>query len=129
MVPQKAIEDAGMKYVHAIEAYLTTTLSEKIRDNYHCVLIARNYNGFLELNKLISQSFNRTDNHFYYVPRISFDELFSTSDNILVTTACVGWVLGKADDYIQQKFIDFLKQNKHRCFLEIGHHIDEKQVV
>lgn len=126
---KKAIEDAGMKYVHAIEAYLTTTLSEKVRDNYHCVLIARNYNGFLELNKLISQSFNRTDNHFYYVPRISFDELFSTSDNILVTTACVGGVLGKADDYIQQKFIDFLKQNKHRCFLEIGHHIDEKQVV
>ena len=126
---KKAIEDAGMKYVHAIEAYLTTTLFEKIRDNYHCVLIARNYNGFLELNKLISQSFNRTDNHFYYVPRISFDELFSTSDNILITTACVGGVLGKADDYIQQKFIDFLKQNRYRCFLEIGHHIDEKQVI
>ena len=44
---KKAIEDAGMKYVHAIEAYLTTTISEKIRDNYHCVLIARNYDGFL----------------------------------------------------------------------------------
>ncbi len=126
---KKAIEDAGMKYVHAIEAYLTTTLAEKIRDNYHCVLVAKNYDGFLELNKLISQSFNRTDNHFYYVPRISFDELFSTSDNILVTTACVGGVLGKADDYIQQKFIDFLKQNRHRCFLEVGHHIDEKQVT
>ncbi len=25
---KKAIEDAGMKYVHAIEAYLTATLSE-----------------------------------------------------------------------------------------------------
>ena len=43
---KKAIEDAGMKYVHASEACLTTTLSEKIRDNYHCVLIAKNYNGF-----------------------------------------------------------------------------------
>lgn len=126
---KKAIEDAGMKYVHAIEAYLTTTLSEKIRDNYHCVLIAKNYDGFLELNRLVSKSFNRNDGHFYYVPRISFDELFSTSDNIIITTACVGGVLGKADDYIQQKFIDFLKQNRHRCFLETGHHMDEKQVA
>ncbi len=92
---KKAIEDAGMKYVHAIEAYLTTTLVEKNRDNYHRVLVAKNYDGFLELNKLVSQSFNRTDNHFYYVPRISFAELFSTSDNILITTACAGRVLGK----------------------------------
>ena len=73
---EKAIEDAGMKYVHAIEAYLTTTLSEKIRDNYRCVLIAKNYDGFLELNKLVSRSFVRNDNHFYYTPRISLAELF-----------------------------------------------------
>ncbi len=46
---------------------------------------------------------DRGDNHFYYVHRISFDELFSTSDNILVTTACAGRVLGKADDYIRHK--------------------------
>ena len=95
---KKAIEDAGMKYVHAIEAYLITTWVEKIRDNYHCVLIARNYYGFWELNKLVSQGFNRTDNHFYYVPRISFDELFSTSENVLITTACAGGVLDKSTD-------------------------------
>ena len=93
---KKAIEDAGMKYVHAVEAYLTTTLSEKIRDNYHCVLIAKNYDGFGEPDRLVSKSFDRNGGRFYYVPRISFDELFSTSDNILFTTACVGGVLGKA---------------------------------
>lgn len=73
---KSAIEAAGMKYIHAVEAYLTADLSEKIRDNYHCVLIAKNYDGFLELNALISKSFNRNDNHFYYVPRVSFQELF-----------------------------------------------------
>ena len=123
-----AIEKAGMKYIHGIEAYLTASLDEKVRDNYHCVLIARNYDGFLELNKLISASFNRNDNHFYYVPRISFDELFNTSDNILVTTACVGGVLGKGDDITQREYLGFLTKNKHRCFLEIGHHLDKKQV-
>lgn len=126
---KSAIEAAGMKYIHAVEAYLTADLSDKIRDNYHCVLIARNYEGFLELNSLISRSFNRNDNHFYYVPRISFGELFETSDNIIITTACVGGVFGKGDENTQKAFLGFLQKNRDRCFLEIGHHIDEKQVV
>lgn len=123
-----AIEEAGMKYIHAVEAYLTESLDEKVRDNYHCVLIARNYDGFLELNKLISKSFNRQDNHFYYVPRISFDELFNTSRNIIVTSACIGGVLGKGEEETRSKFLNFFYANKSRCFLEIGHHLDEKQV-
>ena len=32
-----AIEKAGMKYIHAVEAYVTHSLKEKIRDNYHCL--------------------------------------------------------------------------------------------
>lgn len=123
-----AIEEAGMKYIHAVEAYLTEDLTEKIRDNYHCVLIAKNYEGFLELNSLVSQSFNRKDNHFYYAPRISFDELFSTSDNILITTACVGGVFGKGDNETQKKFLEFMTNHKERCFFEVGHHLDDKQV-
>lgn len=125
---KETIEKAGMKYVHASEVYLTETLDEKIRDNMHCVLLARNYDGFLELNKLISKSFNRTDNHFYYVPRISLDELFNTSDNIIITSACIGGVLGKGSNDDQRRFLDFGVKNKDRFFLEIGHHTDAKQV-
>lgn len=125
---KSAIEAAGMKYIHAVECYLTTTLTEKIRDNYHCVLLAKNYSGFLELNRLVSNSFCRKDNHFYYAPRITFDELFHTSDNILVTTACVGGVLGKGDEQVQRVYLDFLTRNRQRCFLEVGHHMDEKQI-
>lgn len=108
--------------------YLTATLEEKVRDNYHCVLIARNYDGVMELNRIVSRSFNRNDNHFYYVPRISFDELFGTSDNIIITTACIGGVLGKGNEAVQERFVNFLTANKHRCFLEIGHHLDPKQL-
>ena len=122
-----AIEEAGMKYIHAVECYLTESLTEKVRDNYHCVLIARNYDGFLELNRLVTNSFNRSDNHFYYVPRVSFDELFRTSDNIIVTSACVGGVLGKGEERVRERFVNFMEANKERCFLEIGHHIDDKQ--
>ena len=92
---KQLIEAAGMKYLHAVEAYVTLTLNEKIRDNYHVVLIAKNYDGYLELNKLVSKSYNKKDNHFYYRARISYDELLNTSENIIITTACLGGMLWK----------------------------------
>ena len=90
---KEAIEAAGLRYVHCVEAYLTESIDDKVRDNYHCWIGAKNYDGVKELNRLVSKSFSRKDNHFYYYPRISFDELFATSDNILITTACLGGVL------------------------------------
>ncbi|MDI0267855.1 PHP domain-containing protein [Clostridioides difficile] len=121
-------EKHGIKYIHAVECYITETLDEKIRDNYHCCLYSRNFEGVKELNKLISSSYNRKDNHFYYVPRISFEELIKTSENIIVTTACLGGIFGKGNDEIKKRFLDFIIKNKNRCFLEIQHHLDEKQI-
>lgn len=95
---------------------------KKDRDNYHIVLIAKNYDGVKELNKLVSKSFCRDDFHFYYMPRISFDELFATSDNIIVTSACLGGVLNNGTPSAKEKFLNFIEQNKNRCFLEIQHH-------
>lgn len=125
---KEAIEAAGMKYIHAVECYLTESLDEKIRDNMHCVLIARNYDGVRELNRTISASFNRKDNHYYYVPRISLNELYEMSDNIIITSACVGGVFGKGSESVQKEFITFMSSNRGRAFLEIGHHPDSKQV-
>lgn len=125
---KNAIEKAGMKYIHAEEFYLTEEINseELIRDNYHCVLIARNWDGVKELNKLSSKSFYR-DGHFYYNPRISFEELENTSDNIIVTSACVGGCLCKGNTKAKQRYLKFLIKNKHRCFLEIQHHNDSLQ--
>ena len=102
----------------------------KNRDNYHCVLLAKNYDGVKELNRLVSKSFNRDpmDVHFYYMPRITFDELFETSDNILITTACLGGALHNGTPEVIEKFLAFLVKNKHRCFLEIQHHNCEEQI-
>lgn len=116
------IEAAGMKYIHAAEFYVTKTLNEKIKDNKHVVLIARNYNGVLELNRLSSMSFNREDGHYYYVPRITIGELCGTSDNVICTTACLGGILAHGDDDTRKQFLSFLQDNRHRCFLEIQHH-------
>ena len=126
---KEAIEAVDMKYIHAIEAYLTedTNVEDKHRDNYHCVLIAKNYDGVKELNKLVSTSFNRSDHHFYYMPRITFEELFNTSNNIIITTACIGGVLGKGELNTKKRFMQFLMANKNRCYLEIQHHNCKEQ--
>lgn len=126
---KEAIEKAGMKYIHAEEFYVTEKIEIgedgkpiKIRDNWHCLLISRNFEGFKELNRLSSKSFNREDGHFYYSPRITFDELLNTSDNIIILSACLGGILNHASDDIQKKFLDFMAQHKDRCFLEVQHH-------
>ena len=124
---KKHIEAAGMKYIHGIEAYVTEDINDKQRDNYHCILLAKNYDGFLEINELSSKSFNRKDGHFYYAPRITYEELENTSDNIIISTACLGGILSKGNEVIKDHFINFLRRNNHRCFLEIQHHIDEGQ--
>lgn len=118
----------GIKYIHGQEFYITVTVDEKIRDNYHCCLYAKNYQGFLELNKLSSKAFNRKDNHYYYVPRITFDDLYNTSENIIVSTACIGGVFKSEDVEIKSNYLKFLTENKDRCFLEIQHHSDNKQI-
>lgn len=119
---KKEIEAHGMKYIHAEEFYVTENLNDKIRDNYHCLLIAKNYDGVLELNKLSTISFNRNDNHFYYQPRISYDELINTSDNIIICTACLGGILSKGHKDLKNKFFNFIRRHKDRCFFEIQHH-------
>lgn len=121
------MEEIGMKFIAAEEFYLTNTLAEKVRDNYHCLLIAKNYAGVLELNKLSSKSFNRDDNSFYYVPRITIDDVKNTSDNIIVSTACLGGVLNKAPEPIRRDFFEWMCQHKDRCFLEIQPHLDPDQ--
>ena len=124
---KKEIEAHGMKYIHAEEFYVTENLNDKIRDNYHCLLIAKNYDGVLELNKLSTMSFNRNDNHFYYQPRISYDELVNTSDNIIICTACLGGILSKGHKDLKNKFFNFIRKHKDRCFFEIQHHQSELQ--
>ena len=99
----------------------------QVRDNYHCILIAKNQAGVEELNSLSSIAFKR-DGHFYYNPRISLDELINTSENILITTACLGGILASENKTAQEKFLQFCIDNKDRCYLEIQHHLDDKQI-
>lgn len=114
----------GIKYIHGQEFYVTESIENKIRDNYHVILMAKNWNGVKELNKMSSMSYQK-DGHFYYDPRISIDELINTSENVIVSTSCLGGILNGDNEKVKSKFLDFIIKNKQRCFLEIQHHNDK----
>lgn len=90
-----AAEKAGLKFIFGVECYLTDTLyhtaddgtQKKIRDNYHTILLAKNRRGVVEINKLVSQSFD--DDHKYYKPRITFDEFCGLSPDVICISACL----------------------------------------
>ena len=83
----------GIRFIHGVEIYLTESLQERVRDNYHTVLLARNLAGVRELNRLVSRSCDK--DHFYYTNRISFDEFLQISDNIISTSACLASPLNR----------------------------------
>ncbi len=124
---KETCEKYGLKYIHATEAYLTESLDNKVRDNYHVCLYAKNFDGVKELNKMLSIANNRQDGHYHYVPRITFEELYATSDNIIIATACTGGVFRSENKGLKNEYIEFLEKNKHRSFLEVQHHNTTEQ--
>ena len=117
-----ACDKAGIRFIHGVEIYLTENLEDRVRDNYHTVLLAKNIDGVLELNKLVSQSCN--PDHFYYTNRISFYEFLSISNNIISTSACLASPLNKlSEDHPMYEALV-----KKYDFLEVQAHSHPEQV-
>lgn len=111
-----ACKKNNIKYIHGVEVYLTRTSEEKVRDNYHTILLAKNAEGIKEINTIISMSSD--EKHFYYKPRITFDEFLSISDNVIKISACLQSPLNRVaeDDEYFDKIIskyDFLEVQPH----------------
>lgn len=115
-------DKVGIKFIHGVEIYLTESLDEKIRDNYHTVLLARNLAGVKELNALISKSCDKE--HFYYTNRITFDEFLSISKNIISTSACLASPLNK----LPETHPRYMELAMKYDFLEIQAHSHPEQV-
>ena len=118
---KQACDEAGIKFIMGVETYLTKSYSEKLRDNYHTVLLAKNEEGRHELNMLMEFA-SRTDN-FYYVPRIDFDTFMNISPNIIKISACLASPLAKLDPSDPV----YLQLAKHYDYFEIQHHNVLKQ--
>ena len=113
-------EENGIKYIHGVECYLTKSLLQldeedgeykKVRDNYHTILIAKNYAGLQELNTLVDLS--TQDDHFYYKPRLSFAEFKNISNNIIKISACLASPLNRLRDENLIQYYDYLEIQPH----------------
>lgn len=115
----------GLKYLHGIEVYLTAALEPKQRDNYHTILIAKNFEGVKEINTLVDLS--TQSDHMYYKPRITFNEFFNISDNVIKISACLASPLSKYPNFIGKQVdekIAELEKNKeteaNRLYTELN---------
>lgn len=80
-------KDNGVKLIAGVEAYYVPNRLEKDKSNYHLIIIAKNKNGYKQINKIMSEA---NTSGFYYKPRIDDELLFSLNPNdVIITTACV----------------------------------------
>lgn len=91
-------EERGIKMLTGMECYVTEDNcldddSQRHRDNYHTILIAKNPDGEKELFRLFDTS--SKPSHQYYNKRISMRELFNISENIFKISACLASPLNK----------------------------------
>ena len=117
----------GLKYLHGVEIYLTHSLENKVRDNYHTILIAKNKEGIKELNLLVDLS--TREDHMYYKPRISFEEFFNISDNIIKISACLASPLSKYPSSEQTDRDVYEKLLKSYDYYEIQPHVKSLEQI
>ena len=109
-------EEAGLKFLNGVEIYLTESLEEKVRDNYHTILIAKNHDGLVELNRAVYNS--TKPDHMFYNNRLTFDEFLALSNNIIKISACIASPLCRLphDHPYYNRLVEAYD------FLEIQHH-------
>lgn len=116
-------DEKHIKYIHGVEIYMTKTILENVRDNYHTILIAKNKAGVNEINQLVSIA--GQDDHKYYKPRITFDEFLKISNNVIKISACLASPLNKLpedDEY----YLDLLRNYD---YLEVQPHVNSAEQI
>lgn len=112
--------------IFGVEAYYVDNRFEKDRTNYHIILVAKNYDGFKDINRILSES-NKTG--FYYKNRIDLELLLSLNPkNTIVTTACImGRLRGEnAEKIFLQPLLEHFKNN---LYLETQAHPHQNQAI
>ena len=132
-----ACDEAGIKYIHGVEIYLTEKLfwepdedhpePYKVRDNYHTILLAKNYEGVKEINRLCYIA--SQPDHYYYKPRLSFDEFMDISDNVIKISACLASPLNEwRKNYLHFTTSPFQDLVLYYDYLEIQPHLFQEQM-
>lgn len=103
----------------AAETYFVPDRTVKEHRGYHLILVAKNMDGFYELNEALSEA-NLTG--FYYHARVDFDILSRLNyRNFLCTSACVA---GPDDEQMLIQLRNIFREN---FYLEVQHHPQQIQ--
>lgn len=89
---------------------------------YHITVLVKNFEGYKNLCKLSTVSFQK--DHFYFRPRITFDELFEHKEGLIVLSGCLK---GPISDEVVNGNLDtadahfklFLEQFKDNFYIEL----------
>ena len=115
----------NLKMVYGAELYMVKDRKEKDNANYHIVIIAKNQDGFYELNEIMSES-NRSG--FYYKPRIDIELIKRLNpNNFFITSACVGGILRPSDD-MKTLFETVYGHFGNNFYLEVQNHPFDIQI-
>lgn len=70
------------------EIYLVESLEKNKENKYnHLILLAKNETGYRNLCRLSTLSYD--EDHFYYKPRLTLDDVLSRKEGLIVTSACI----------------------------------------
>lgn len=120
-------DDFKMKPICSAEVYFVPDRNPELKDgrNFHLLLLAKDNEGFRQLNKILSIS-QKTG--FYKAGRVDFD-LLSRLDykHFLCTTACVGGVFKDEEEgeKLANQLAEIFKENFR---LEVQYHLNDDQI-
>lgn len=114
----------GIKMVVGAEVYYVKDRKEKDNSNYHLVIIAKNKDGYRDLNRILSYS---NIDGVYYKNRIDNELLFSVNpNNVIITTACVAGRL-RNDEGLDDWIIKMKEYFGDNFYLEVQNHNEDIQ--
>lgn len=115
-----------LKMIFGVEAYYVDDRKMQDKTNSHIILIAKNIDGYKQINRIISVA---NQNGYYYKPRIDMELLLTlNSEDVIVTTACVGSRLFRTDNYELEFLMPVYNHFKSNFYLEIQCNQDDIQV-
>lgn len=126
----KGMNAAGKKPIIGFEGYMETTPGAL--DRRHVILLAKNNQGYKNLLKLTSESFD----HFKMKPHVTWDMLEQYHEGVICLSACLAGAiptaLSKGDTALAkiliERFIGIF--GKEDFYIEIQrHHIDEEDII
>lgn len=116
-----------IKMIYGVEFYECEDISIQDKNNkyYHLVALAKNEQGRIALNEIISKS---NFEGFYYKPRVDLKLLKPYAEDIVILSACLASKLSREDDYDKCKeYVLEYKSIFPNFFLEMQSHDTDDQ--